>query len=117
EVNATDLAITSGAKVQVLEGSESRVILVTDRLPTGTLKVYHDNTLANWNPWSLANAQSIVRINSYITGSAGQNVSLNIRAQLEYPKIQDMNGVVGYDIPFSVVPSGAGGDEYALVYS
>lgn len=116
-VCAQQLTLAQNADVAVIECSESREVMITDRKPTGTLRVYKDATLAIWNPFQIADEQQIIVLENTITKSAGLNVSMPIRAQLEYPRPVDIEGNAGFEIPFSAVPSGAGGDEYSLEFT
>ncbi|GEM_PF-2913696 len=116
-VCAQSLTLSSNTKVGLIECSNAREVVISDRKPSGSLKVFKDQTLATWNPWAIADAQNIVTLTNTITKGAGLNVSLPIRAQLEYPKPIDIDGVAGYEIPFVAVPSGAGGDEYSLKFT
>ena len=112
-VCAQELSLAANATINIIECSEAREVAYTDRKPTGTLKVYKDATLATWNPWDVAEAQSVVVLQNTITKSAGLNCSMPIRAQLEYPKPVDMDGVAGFEIPFNCIPD-TGGDEYSF---
>lgn len=116
-VHAQQLTLGQGADVKLIETSESRQVIITDRKPSGSLKVIKNDALATWNPWALAEAQGIVTITNTIVSAAGLNVSMPIRAQLEYPKPIDIEGVAGFEIPFAAIPSGAGGDEYSITYT
>jgi len=116
-VYARQLSLAQNATLPLIETSENREVVLTDRKPTGTLQVVKNDALATWNPWALANAQSIVVITNAITSTGGRSVSAPIRAQLEYPKPVDIEGVAGFDIAFTAVPSGAGGDEYSLTFT
>lgn len=116
-VCAQQLSLSQNATVNLVECSEGREVMITDRKPTGTLRVFKDATLATWNPWSIANGQTVVTLTNTIVKSAGLNVSVPIRAQLEYPKPTDIDGLAGYEIPFTAIPTGAGGDEYSLIFT
>lgn len=117
DVCAQSLDINANATVNLIECSNAREVAITERKPAGTLKVYKDATLATWNPWSVAEAQSVVTLQNNIVGGAGLNLTMPILAQLEYPQPTDIDGVAGFDIPFTCVPSGAGGDEYSLLFT
>lgn len=116
-VHARELSLSANAQVPLIETSESRQVVLTGRKPGGTLKVIKDANLSVWNPWALADAQSIVTLTNTITKASGLNLAVPIRAQLEYPKPTEVEGVAAFDIPFTAVPSGAGGDEYTITYS
>jgi hypothetical protein len=116
-VCAQSLTMQANATVNLIECSEAREVAYTERKPTGVLRVYKDATLATWNPWSIADAQDIIVLENTVTKAAGLNVSVPMRAQLEYPKPIDIDGVAGFEIPFSLIPSGAGGDEYKMHFS
>lgn len=114
-VCAQSLSVSQNGNINLFECSTNRQVLVTDRKPGGTLKVYKDTTLALWNPWAIADAQNIMLMDCTMTKGVGLNSLLRMRAQLEYPKPVDIDGVAGYEIPFSLVPN-AGGDEYGLYF-
>jgi hypothetical protein len=116
-VHARQLSLNANATIPLIETSESRQVMVTDRKPAGSLQVVKNDLLSVWNPWALAEAQSVVTITNTITRAAGLNVAVPIRAQLEYPRPIDIEGVAGFEIPFTAVPSGAGGDEYSITYT
>lgn len=113
-VCAQSLTLAANADVNLFECSTNRQVLETDRKPTGTLKVYKDATLATWNPWAIADTQAVMLMDCTMTKAVGLNALLRIRAQLEYPKPTDIDGVAGFEIPYTCIPSGAGGDEYQL---
>lgn len=117
-VNAQQIQLSSNAKVEVVEGSARREAAYKDRAATGTLKVFKDDTLANWNPWALADSKKVLTLTNTILGGAGRNVDHPMRVQLEYPKPADLDGgVAGFEIPFTAIPSGTGGDEYSIALS
>lgn len=114
-VCAKALTLNQNATIGLQECSESREVAVSDRKPTGTLRVLKDSALATWDPFALADQQQVVTLISRVTKASGLNVEIPIRAQLEYPKPADVDGFAGYEINFTAVPSGSGGDEYALI--
>lgn len=115
-VCAQQLTLAQNATINVIECSESREVTCTDRKPTGTLKVYKDSTLATWNPWAIANAQNQITLVNTLTKGAGLNVAVPMNVQLEYPKPVDMDGVAGFEIPFTCIPI-SGGDEYVITFT
>lgn len=114
---AQQLTLNSNAQVKIIECANAREVVYLDRKPTGTLRVFKDTTLAAWNPWAIADQQKVVTLTSTITRAPGLNVLLPIRAQLEYPKPVDIDGVAGFEIPFTAIASGAGGDEYTFQFT
>lgn len=116
-VCAQQLTLQGAGTVNAIECSEGREVVISNRTPTGTLRVFKDATLATWNPWAIADAHSIVTLQNTIAGTAGKNLSMPIRAQLEYPRPVDIEGMAGFEIPFEAIPSGTGGDEYSLIYT
>lgn len=116
-VCAQQLTLSAGSTVNLIECSEGREVVIANRTPSGTLRVLKDATLATWNPWAIAEAQNVVTLVNSITGTAGKQLTMPIRAQLEYPKPTDIDGMAGFEIAFAAVPSGAGGDEYSLTYT
>lgn len=114
--HATQLVLNQNATTPLIETSESRQVVWTDRKPGGNLIVVKDAALATWNPWSIADAHSIVTLTSTLTGGAGKNVTTAIRAQLGYPEPTEVDGVAALNIPFTAIPN-AGDDEYSHVFS
>jgi hypothetical protein len=115
-VCAQSLSLQQNATVNLIECSEGREVNITDRKPSGTLRVYKDELLSVWNPWSIADAQQIIVLQNSITKGAGLNVAVDMRVQLEYPKPTDIDGIAGFEIPFTCIPN-AGDDEYTIVVS
>lgn len=114
-VCAQQLTLQQNATVAPIECSNGREIAITARSPGGVLRVYKDSPLATWNPWQLANNHTIVSIENTITKGAGLNVEHNIRAQFEYPRPIELDGMAGFEIPYTAIPTGAGGDEYGII--
>lgn len=114
--HATQLVLNQNATTPLIETSESRQVVWTDRKPGGNLIVVKDAALSTWNPWSIANNHTIVTITSTVTGSGGRNVSTPIRAQLGYPEPTQVDGVAAFNIPFTAIPD-AGDDEYSHIFS
>lgn len=112
--HATGLMLNANATLPLIETSESRQVIWTDRKPAGELTVVRDAVLATWNPWALADAHTIVNIVNTVTGGAGRNVSVPIRAQLAYPEPTEVDGVAAFRIPFTAIPN-AGDDEYSIL--
>lgn len=115
DVCAQELTVTQNATIAVVECSNGREVSVTDRKPTGMLKVLKDANLATWNPFAIAESHAIVVLTNTVVKGAGLNLSMPIRAQLEYPKPVNVDGNAGFEIAFTCVPSGAGGDEYSFL--
>lgn len=115
-VCAQQLTMTQNGTIVLTECSEGREVIVTDRVPTGVLRVYKDTTLAIWNPWAIADAQEIVLLENTVTKGAGLNCSVPMNVQLEYPKPIDIEGVAGFEIPFTVIPVD-GDDEYTMTFT
>jgi hypothetical protein len=116
--HARQLTINQGGQVSLVSTSESTQVLITARNSTGNLVVVKDANLSTWDPTSLANAHTIQTITCSVTGSPGRNVSLAARAQLGMPsRNSPVEGLAAYGIPLSIIPSGAGGDEYVLTFT
>lgn len=115
-VCAQQLTLAQNGTVILSECSEGREVIVTDRVPTGVLRVFKDATLATWNPWAIADAQAIVTLENTITRAAGLNSAIPMNVQLEYPKPTDIDGIAGFEIPFSVIPTD-GDDEYTMTFT
>lgn len=116
-VCAQQLTLQANATVTVIECSEGREVAITNRTPGGVLRVWKDSTLATWNPWSIAETQAIVPILQTITATGGRSVEVPIRAQLELPRPVEIEGQLGYEIPYTAVATGAGGDEYSITFT
>lgn len=112
--HAVSLTLNANATLPLIETSESRQVIWTDRKPAGEMIVVRDAALTTWNPWALADAHSIVNIVNTVTGGAGRNVSVPIRAQLAYPEPTEVDGVAAFRIPFTAIPN-AGDDEYSIL--
>lgn len=115
-VCAQSLDMTCNSEVKLQECSESREVTISDRKPTGTIRVFKDAALSVWNPWAVADTHAITTLRSTIEKTSGINVVLTVRAQIEYPKPVDLDGNLGYEIPYAAIPSGAGGDEYTIAF-
>lgn len=113
-VCAQQLQFQQNASIALIECSEGREVMITDRKPGGSLRVYKDATLATWNPWAVAEAQNIIVLENIITNGAGLNCQVDMRVQLEYPKAVNIDGLAGFEIPFTCLPD-TGGDEYSII--
>lgn len=113
-VCAQQLTMQQNATVSLIECSEAKEVVVTARKPSGTLRVLKDATLATWNPWQIAEDQQTIDLISTIEKADGLNVEHIIHAQLEYPKPVDIEGVAGFEIAYTAIPTGAGNDEYTF---
>lgn len=115
-VNASKAAFSQNQEVKMFEGSEAREVGITDRKPSGTLTLFAD-ALATINPWSLANAQGVNSIAITVDGGATKKAVLNVpTAQIELPKLTNIDGAMGWEIPFVALPN-AGNDEYNWVFT
>jgi hypothetical protein len=118
QAHARSLNINQGAQIARVATSESTQIMVTARNSTGQLVALKAEDLSVWNPDSIANAHTVTTIVAAITGSPGRNVSITARAQLGMPnRSQPIEGLAAYQIPLSIIPSGAGGDEYSITFT
>lgn len=118
QAHARSLNINQGGQVSRVATSESTQILITGRQSSGQLIAMKDADLSVWNPDSIAEAHTIATIVAAITGSAGRNVSITARCQLGMPnRGSPVEGLAAYQIPLSVIPSGAGGDEYSFTFT
>lgn len=116
--HARQLTINQGGQVALVSTSESAQVLITARNSTGNLIVVKDADLSVWNPTAIANQHTIQTITCSVSGSAGRNVSLTARAQLGMPsRNSPVEGLAAYTIPLSIIPSGAGGDEYSITFT
>lgn len=114
--HATSLTLNQGATLPLIETSESRQVIWTDRKPSGELIVVKNDALTTFDPWTLADAHTVVDITSTVNGGAGKIVTSAIRAQLGYPEPTEVEGVAAFKIPFTAVPD-AGDDEYSHTFT
>ena len=114
---ANQLTMSQNRNVALIECSSGREDVVTARKPGGTLRVLKDAALATWNPWSIADAQSVIALTNVLANGVAptKKVSIPMNVQLEYPKPTDIDGVAGYEIPFTCVPV-TGNDEYSIQF-
>lgn len=116
--HARSLNINQGGSIARVATSESTQIMVTARASTGQLVAMKAEDLSVWDPTAIANAHTIQTITCSLTGSPGRNVAITARAQLGMPsRGSPVEGLAAYQIPLSIIPSGAGGDEYSIVFT
>jgi hypothetical protein len=113
-LNAIGVEFSQNADIKIFEGSELREVTQVERMPNGVLRVFDDlASLSTFNPWNIANASTDQAIEVTVSGTAGKIVRLQVPvAQLEYPRVENVDGVIVWAIPFNAKPSGAGNDEY-----
>lgn len=114
--HATSFSLDQGGETPLIETSETRQVIWTDRKPSGSLIVVKNDALSTWNPWQLADQHSVVTITSTINGGAGKTTTITCRAQLGYPEPTDVEGVAALQIPFTCVPD-LGDDEYSITFT
>lgn len=114
--HCVSLMLNSNAELPLIETSESRQVVWVDRKPAGELIVVKNDTLATWNPWTIADGHNIVTITNTITGGAGKNLTMPIRAQLGYPEPTEYEGVAALKIPFTALAN-AGDDEFTVTFT
>lgn len=112
DAHCTRMTLAQGGETPLIETSQSRQVIWTDRKPTGELIVIKDAALSVFNPWALADAHTIVALTSTLDGGAGRRVISTVRAQLGYAEPTEVEKVAALRIPYTAVPSGAGNDEY-----
>lgn len=115
--HATQFRVTDNAELPLIETSESRQVVWVNRKPAGELTCVKNDSLAVWNPWSIADAHTIVTLTSIVTGGAGKSTSVAVRAQLSMPEPTEVDGVAAYKIPFTMIPTAAGNDGLVIVFN
>lgn len=115
--HATSFKVSDNAELPLIETSESRQVVWVNRKPTGELICVKNDALSSWNPWSIADAHTIVTITSTVNGGAGKITAVAVRGQLGYPEPTEVEGVAAYRIPFSEVPSEAGNDGKVITFT
>lgn len=116
-VCAQQLTLQANATIAVIECSEGREVAITNRTPGGVLRVFKDSPLATFNPHAIAESQAIVPLLQTITAPGGRSVETAIRAQLEMPRPTEIEGQLGFEIAYTAVATGAGGDEYSIKFT
>lgn len=109
--------LNANAELPLIETSESRQVVPVARKPAGEITVILNDNLSTWNPWSIAEAHTIVTVTSTVTGGAGKNTAITARTQFGMPEPTEVEGVAALRIPLVAIPSSAGNDEIEIEYT
>lgn len=116
EVDAVSVQLDLQPQLTMVEHSEARVTRLTDRQSGGTLRIYPP-ARSRIDIRALVAAHTRVPLVATVTGAAGRNVTLALPAvQLGEPQSVDIDGVLGWDIPFVAIAD-QGNDEYLLTFN
>jgi hypothetical protein len=97
----------------------TKEVLLTDRAATGTV-VIEAPTIAAKDYFTAALTDSNLGDLSFIHGSTGGNIVSLIsagRADIGDPTYEDQDGIHMLSLPYTLVPSSAGNDEFRLVFA
>lgn len=116
DLNVQSVQLSQGQPPQIYHGSEAREVSYNDRASTGRIRMFAPD-FADFNGWSVANAESSSAIVAAVNGGAGKITTLSIAAaQFQMPQNVNLNGAAGIEIPFVALPS-SGNDEYTLAFT
>lgn len=111
-INTNSITLSMNQDTPMIEGSEEREVVVTDRQANGVLKVY-DPTVAVFDFFDLAQSHARVPIICEVDGGTSKLSRFTVAlAQFEMPKFVEIEGVRGLEIPYNAIASDAGSDEY-----
>lgn len=104
-LNAVSLTVDTNAQVEIYEGSESRFVFYREFYrPTGVLRVFKE-ARADFNPETLALGGTTEDLIATITGG-GEILTATLKeCQFGIPRMTDIDGVAGWEIPFKAVGS------------
>lgn len=88
---------------------------ITDRKPTWTLRLAK-TALADFNPWSLRDAGTLITAALRTTEADGRYSELGIRGQIQGVSETDIDGDYGWELTGPCVASDAGGDELYIEF-
>ena len=97
----------------------TKEVLLTDRAATGTV-VIEAPTIAAKDYFTAALTDSNLGDLSFIHGSTGGNIVSLIsagRADIGDPTYEDQDGIHMLSLPYTLIPSSAGNDEFRLVFA
>ncbi|AVP97902.1 hypothetical protein C7S18_12145 [Ahniella affigens] len=104
-------------ELKVKEHSEARIARITDRRPSGIIRIVRPS-FGTINPWNLWKNQTKVPISwvTAITGTPESRVGLFVtNAQLGIPKEVEWEGDIAYEIPYKALPL-TGNDEIKIEF-
>jgi len=97
----------------------TKEVLLTDRAATGTV-VLEAPTIAGKDYFTAALTDGTLGDLSFIHGNSGGNIVSLIsagRADIGDPSYEDQDGIHMLSIPYTLIPSTAGNDEFRLVFA
>ena len=103
---------------EVIGGATPKEVLLTERASNGSVTI--DAVLmATKNFFDLANTDASLGALSVTHGTQdGQKVQfISSKCDISDPSYGDADGITTLEIPFTLVPSASGNDEFSLVYS
>jgi hypothetical protein len=111
--NTVGISINLNNDVKMHEGSEAREVVINDRAPTGTIRLYDPGVNVK-DFWTLAREHTKVALSWNVQPPASPDGRIVIveapSIQLELPKFIDIDGARGLEIPYRMLPV-AGNDE------
>lgn len=117
DVDGVSITLNTNSTLQLVEHTEGRVTRITDRTPSGTIRLYRP-AVSDKAIRSLVDAHSRHPIIASYAPGAGKNVRLDVpTAQFGDPQPVDIDGFSGWDLPFTAIASASGNDEYLITFS
>lgn len=112
-LQSLSLNVNNSIQYRTLIGAED--VLMTDRQSSGTA-VFEAPTIAAKDYFSLALGSTLGTLDITHGTTAGNRVQItSSRAKVNNPTYQDLNGIHMLQVPFQLVPSTAGNDEFSIV--
>lgn len=114
DFDARQVTLNMQNQVGLAEGSEERVVQISNRQPEGEFTIY-DPGVAVENFYDAAKNGEELTGSFNVTGAAGKIVTINfVKLRLMYPRRTNLDGYRGYTIPYRALPD-AGNDEFEIV--
>lgn len=112
---AKSLQIDFGNTIASKEYTSHKETGITDRAPTWTLRLAK-TALADFNPWALRDAGTLVEAALRLTESSQLYSELGVRGQIETINEVEIDGDYGWELTGPCVPSDTGGDEFYIEF-
>lgn len=110
----SDLSWDLGNKVsRVNLPGPQREVSITDRAATGEITVLAPATLAEFNPFALAESGNTVALSATHGSAAGKKVKVDLQVRVTNVAYDNIDGVLAYKLALDMPPV-AGNDEVAL---
>ncbi len=107
------LNVNNSIQYRTLIGAED--VLMTDRQSSGTA-VFEAPTIAQKDYYTLALGNTLGNLGITHGTTAGNRVEItSARTKVNNPSYQDLNGIHMLQVPFNLVPSTAGNDEFSII--